>query len=368
MELRYVQIRDEFEKRITIGDLKPGDRLPPEVELSNRFETSRATVARALRELEAKGLLSRRRGAGTFVNVPRLKPARTTHRLAMFTPWVVHGEAIGHFQSHVHAGLSSLCAQHNAELILQGLSSLGRDFRSRLLNAADQLLSRKTSVVFYCAAELSPEEMAVNSEVADYLERHGCPVVLIDRDTTLYPDRSRFPWIAYDNRRGATLLTRHLIEQGYKRIAFVGIPRGSTAVAHRLAGYIDGLRLSGRPFDPSLVFETDEPDLAFCQRMFAEAKPDAVMAKDSHFAVRVGSAVLAEGRRIGADIGIAGFDFDPATSILHVPLTIVRQPVEPFVTAAYHMAMRVLEGTCLPAEQVIVPTELVVGESTRRDA
>jgi DNA-binding LacI/PurR family transcriptional regulator len=366
MELRYAQIRNEFEQRIMVGDLKPGDRLPAEVELSTRFDTSRATVARALRELEAKGLLSRRRGAGTFVSAPRI-PARAAHRLAMFTPWVVQGESIGHFQSHVHAGLSSLCAQHDAELSLQGLSAVGRDFRTRLLDAADQIVARKTSVVFYCAAELDRDEMGLNCEVAEHLERRGCPVVLIDRDATSYPDRSRFPWLAYDNRRGATLLTRHLVEQGYERIAFVGIPRASTAVAHRLAGYIDGLGLSGRRYDPSLVFETDEPDLAFCQRMFAEARPDAVIAKDSHFAVRVGSAVLAEGRRIGPDVGIAWFDYDPAMSILHVPLTIVRQPVEPFVAAAYHLAMRVLNGTCVPAEQVIIPTQLVVGASTLRD-
>src|SRR5687768_17352570 len=111
MKLRYAQIRNEFEKRIAVGDLKPGDRLPPEVELSGRYSTSRATVARALRELEAKGLLNRRRGAGTFVTIPRAKP-KAAARLAMFTPWAVQGHAIGHFQSHVHAGLSSLCAEH----------------------------------------------------------------------------------------------------------------------------------------------------------------------------------------------------------------------------------------------------------------
>src|SRR5688572_23583787 len=102
MALRYAQIRNEFEQRITIGDLKPGDRLPAEVELSTRFDTSRATVARALRELEAKGLLNRRRGAGTFVSLPRVEMAKATHRLAMFTPWAIQGTSIGHFQSHVH--------------------------------------------------------------------------------------------------------------------------------------------------------------------------------------------------------------------------------------------------------------------------
>ena len=55
----------------------------------------------------------------------------------------------------------------------------------------------------------------------------------------------------------------------------------------------------------------------------------------------------------------------PASHV-HVPLMIVRQPVEPFVAAAYHMTMRVLNGTCVPAEQVIIPTQLIVGASTLR--
>lgn len=364
MSTRYVQIRDEFADRIASGDLKPGDRLPSEIELSRHYETSRATVARALRELETKGLLRRRRRAGTFVNPPQQRPAAA--RFAMFTPWAVQGHAIGHFQTHVHASLSSYCAEHGSELTLQGLSAAGKDYRSKLLQAADQIISRNTSVVFFCPAELPHEQMGLNAEVVAHLQARGCAVVLIDRDVVNYPERSDLPWVAYDNRRGAALLTRHLIEEGYQQITFVAIPEDSTAVAHRLAGYMDGLTAAGRTFNPSLVFQTDQPDLPFCQKLLREAKPDAIIAKDSHFAARIGSALLAEGRHIGSDIGLAGFDDDPSASVLHVPLTIVRQPVEPFVAAAYQTALRVLEGASVSGEQVVIPTELVTRASTKR--
>lgn len=363
--MRYVRIRDEFAERIATGELKPGDRLPPEIELSGKYATSRATVARALRELEAKGLLKRRRGAGTFVNAPQPRAAAAT-RLAMFTPWAIQGQSIGHFQTHIHAALSSLCAEQGAELALQGLPPGGKEYRERLFHAADQIINRKTSVVFFCPAELEHEQMHYNAEVVAHLQSHGCAVVLIDRDVAAYPERSDLAWVAYDNRRGAALLTRHLIEEGYQRIVFVGIPEDSTAVAHRMAGYMDGLTLCGRRYDPSLVFQTETPDLAFCQRVLKEAKPDAIIAKDSHFAARIGSALLAEGWKIGSEIGLAGFDDDPSASVLHVPLTIVRQPVEPFVTAAYQTALRVLQGTSVVGEQVVIPTELVPRASTKR--
>lgn len=49
------------------GQLKPGDRLPPERELASRFGVSRASVREAMRLLDQKGLVVIRPGAGTFV-------------------------------------------------------------------------------------------------------------------------------------------------------------------------------------------------------------------------------------------------------------------------------------------------------------
>jgi len=59
-----------IEERILSGDLGPGDRLPPEPELSRQFGVSRSVVRDASQALAARGLLSIRRGIGTTVTSP----------------------------------------------------------------------------------------------------------------------------------------------------------------------------------------------------------------------------------------------------------------------------------------------------------
>ena len=54
------------------GELKPGDRVPPERELAGRYGCSVITVRRALDELAREQRIERIRGKGTFVLAPRV--------------------------------------------------------------------------------------------------------------------------------------------------------------------------------------------------------------------------------------------------------------------------------------------------------
>ncbi|MBY5923177.1 pyruvate dehydrogenase complex transcriptional repressor PdhR [Ferrimonas balearica] len=60
-------ILKELEKMILEGSLKPGQKLPPERELAVQFEVSRPSLREAIQKLEAKGVLTRRQGGGTYV-------------------------------------------------------------------------------------------------------------------------------------------------------------------------------------------------------------------------------------------------------------------------------------------------------------
>ena len=53
--------------RIQRGDLKPGERVPPEPELMREFGVSRSVVREAVSRLQASGLLHTRQGVGSFV-------------------------------------------------------------------------------------------------------------------------------------------------------------------------------------------------------------------------------------------------------------------------------------------------------------
>ncbi len=79
----YVQIAEGLMDRIESGELSPGDRLPPERDLSEMLGVNRMTLRRALRMLESQGLLARRQGIGTYVAHPKIE--RQAGRLTSFT-------------------------------------------------------------------------------------------------------------------------------------------------------------------------------------------------------------------------------------------------------------------------------------------
>ncbi|WP_447931088.1 histidine utilization repressor [Sphingopyxis fribergensis] len=68
---RYAAIKQSISDAVRDGQLKPGDRVPSEAELVDRFDVSRMTANRALRELQASGIIVRRAGIGSFIAEPR---------------------------------------------------------------------------------------------------------------------------------------------------------------------------------------------------------------------------------------------------------------------------------------------------------
>jgi GntR family histidine utilization transcriptional repressor len=72
----FREVKAEILRRITQGIWPPGSLLPGELALAEEFACARATVNRALRELDEAGLLDRKRKAGTRVRLAPLRQAR----------------------------------------------------------------------------------------------------------------------------------------------------------------------------------------------------------------------------------------------------------------------------------------------------
>ncbi|MDI3547286.1 MAG: GntR family transcriptional regulator, N-acetylglucosamine utilization regulator [Halanaerobiales bacterium] len=68
----YYQLKEILREKIETGELKPGDLLPSERELSEKYKISRPTIRQALKELVNEGLLYREKGRGTFVSEPKI--------------------------------------------------------------------------------------------------------------------------------------------------------------------------------------------------------------------------------------------------------------------------------------------------------
>ena len=68
----YFQLKQLLEARIASGEFQPGDMLPTEEQLQEKYQLSRITVRQALKEMTYEGKVSRHRGRGTIVSQPKL--------------------------------------------------------------------------------------------------------------------------------------------------------------------------------------------------------------------------------------------------------------------------------------------------------
>jgi GntR family transcriptional regulator len=79
----YQQLADIIRNSIVSGELKFGDKIPTEVELSEKYNVSRITVRTAISELVELGFLVKKQGKGTFVSRPKVQ--RKIEHLSSFT-------------------------------------------------------------------------------------------------------------------------------------------------------------------------------------------------------------------------------------------------------------------------------------------
>jgi len=85
----YIQIQEFIRQGISKGHFREGDRLPSEQELAARFDTTRATVAKALQQLVFERVIARRSGSGTFVGSPHIEDHVDTTQLESFEDHVL---------------------------------------------------------------------------------------------------------------------------------------------------------------------------------------------------------------------------------------------------------------------------------------
>ena len=79
---KYYQLSEILRRRITSGELKPGDQLPTEEKLCREYDLSRGTVRHAFSTLVNEGLIRREQGKGSFVSFNR--PQRASFELTRF--------------------------------------------------------------------------------------------------------------------------------------------------------------------------------------------------------------------------------------------------------------------------------------------
>ncbi len=108
---RFQHVVDKVEAAILAGELRPGDQLPPELELKEMYGTGRGTVREALRVLEEKGLVEIKAGASGGAFVKEADPAKLTEHLDLLVQTkAISTDHIKEFREIIEPMAASLAA------------------------------------------------------------------------------------------------------------------------------------------------------------------------------------------------------------------------------------------------------------------
>ncbi|MEN9850471.1 MAG: hypothetical protein RL128_634, partial [Pseudomonadota bacterium] len=130
---RYEQLHRHLVAAIADGTLAAETQLPPERELAELAQVSRVTVRKAVAQLVEDGQLEQRRGAGTFVRVPRARQDNSRSALVSFTDYMRQRGKIPTSRI-LSAGLFAPIPDEQQAL---GLMTLARVARIERLRSAD---------------------------------------------------------------------------------------------------------------------------------------------------------------------------------------------------------------------------------------
>jgi LacI family transcriptional regulator len=161
------------------------------------------------------------------------------------------------------------------------------------------------------------------------LEAGGRPIPLVQllRHTRTHA----FDAIVSDDREGAATLTRHLIEQGHRRIAMLTGPDVFSTTRYRIEGYRQALREAGIPAsEEQILYGAYSPASGYAQAqevLFGATRPTAIFSSGSPLTGGVLRALAQSGVRVPDDISLVAYEDPEWYSLTVPPLTCYALPL-----------------------------------------
>ena len=348
-------IYEELLSELQRGLYAPGDRLPSEALLCERFSASRITIAKAIHTLQREHLVVRRPGSGTYVEGPSQEHAL---RFGLLIPELGTTEIF----EPICQGMMSTPLGKSHSLIWGHAAALDEEREQAAEQLCRQYIDQKVSGVFFAPIEFTATRDHTNRNIIAMLRRAAIPIVLLDRCFEPYPHRSSFDLIGIDNFRAGFVLTEHLLRQGAGRIVFVHRPHSAATVQQRVAGFREALRSTGSPCGVAIA-DIDFGNGEQVASMLDAHRPDGVVCANDLTAATLMRTMLDLGIRIPQEVRMVSIDDVSYAKFLPVPLTTLRQNTAEIGASALWTMLNRIEHPHRPARDVLADFKLVIRES-----
>jgi DNA-binding LacI/PurR family transcriptional regulator len=334
--------------------LGAGEKLPTMVELRSQLGISMHTLNDAVRELEKRNVLNSVHGVGIYVTGQ--KQRKLTGNMGFLAPYNMRPEENVAYWGSVLAGMRSAARDRGYHLLL-------------IDNASDFERWDKIDGAVLCDMHDLRDPQPATQQPPDVFP---CVAIL---------NRVRgMACVSVDDAGGAYQLTRHLIELGHRRIAYLGsFNPGLSQLKKRKESYLKALKEAGLEPDArwmrELRYRHEWDDLSdwyplagelsvrsWLKEDWSELGCTALVVQNDHAAQGAVTAFRAAGIKVPHDVSVAGFDGlppqngEPQLTTIHLPLFDVGEH-------AMRMLLDYLQNPSTPPRDICLPVNLVVGQT-----
>jgi len=202
----------------------------------------------------------------------------------------------------------------------------------------------------------------------DKARKYGVPLVFFDR----IPEGDDVNAVVLNDQAGGFQATRHLLEQGCRRIAHLAGAQHLNIYKNRRQGYLDALQSYGLVPDDALIIEcdmtTEGGHESMAQLLALPNPPDAVFSAGDSAILGALQLLKSRGLRVPQDVALAGYSNEALTLVAEPNLTSVDQRCEEMGQAAFRLFTDLVEanGNTFSQRQVMLQPQLFVRDSSLR--
>ncbi len=334
------------------------DRRPTLVDIANTAGVSKATVSLVLR------------------NHPSI-PKRTHERILQIA------RDLGYVYNRGAASMRSA----QTRLIAMSVNDLSNPYFAEVAASMEDALTEQNRIVLMSnSGESIARQAAFAAAVREYnadgilivpatgtdaaflaqLRAWRLPCVLVSRAV----EDAEADLVQANHRAGMIAAGNHLIALGHRRIGLIGLNENISTGRQRFDGYRQALLDAGIPFDPALVLSgAATRDIGMAQVLALLDRPDpptAVLCFND--VVAFGAMLGLRSRDLvpGEDFSVVGFDDIAEATLWRPALTSVAVARQTVGRKAAELLLRRIDDFDAPFETILLPTELIVRQSTGR--
>ena len=196
------------------------------------------------------------------------------------------------------------------------------------------------------------------------LEKEDITYIFLD----WYDEQFAIDTVVSDNVYGGCVLTNYLIENGHKRIGFVGDITATSSILDRYLGYYKALLQHGMSMRQDWIIKDRDEDGRFIRLEMPEEMPEAFVCNCDEIAYYLVKQLGENGYRVPEDISVVSFDDYIYASLCNPQLTTFRISQEMMAETVVDALTRKMKDKNYHAGRKVISGNIVIRDSVKRIA